>query len=401
MMARSTPTAILLALMLATAPARAEDSDSLRYYLSLRFAESNPLTRAHDAFGASIGANLGAHLGFELSLDDYELQLDTSGAGKVGELNVLALMPQVRLRWPLLERRLVPYVLAGAGMAVTQVNDTSVPVSWQGGNTRVRPAGAVAVGIEYFLTDDIAFGTEGRYFIIGDGEFSAAGEETDTSLNAAMWTFGLRLFYPELHPSPPRTWTSHDATRIYLAARVGGALPGASEVFPGTWDDPEQPIFGSALSVLFGGAVGVNLGRYAGVELSIENRELTLHTAGVGDLGEYALFPILLQGRLRYPLLDGRLEPYVLGGAGVELAELNDSSDVPAGLPVSADDQTLVGAIGAGFEYFVTQDISIGWEMKYLISRGHELQIGRGAPVSGNLDALFLSLGVRAYLFEL
>jgi opacity protein-like surface antigen len=153
--------------------------------------------------------------------------------------------------------------------------------------------------------------------------------------------------------------------------------------------------------VLFGGAVGVNLGRYAGIELSVENRELTLHDAGIGTLGEYALFPILLQGRLRYPLLQGRLEPYVIGGAGIELAELNDSSDAPAGLHVSADDQTLVGAIGGGLEYFVTENISIAWELKYVISRGHELQLGHRAAVSGNLDSLFLSIGVRAYLFEL
>jgi hypothetical protein len=72
-----------------------------------------------------------------------------------------------------------------------------------------------------------------------------------------------------------------------------------------------------------------------------------------------------------------------------------------AGRQVSGRDQTLVGAVGGGFEYFVTEDISIGWETKYLISRGHELRVGRGASVSGNLDALFLSISVRASLFEL
>ena len=59
---------------------------------------------------------------------------------------------------------------------------------------------------------------------------------------------------------------------------------------------------------------------------------------------------------------------------------------------------SLAGALGAGVEYFVTTNVAIGLEVKYVISRGHELRIA-GQPVGdGTLDSVLLSVGVRAFL---
>ena len=50
-----------------------------------------------------------------------------SGLGTIGEYGVFALMPQVRLRYPLFRGRLVPYVIGGAGVAFTDFNDRKTP----------------------------------------------------------------------------------------------------------------------------------------------------------------------------------------------------------------------------------------------------------------------------------
>ena len=61
----------------------------------------------------------------------------------------------------------------------------------------------------------------------------------------------------------------------------------------------------------------------------------------------------------------------------------------------------VIGAFGGGVDYFLTSDIALGLEAKYVISRAHTLQINDGPRIEGNLDALFVSLGVRAFLFDL
>ena len=66
-------------------------------------------------------------MGFELSGDFYELFVDTPMFGDVGELGTLALIPQVRVRYPLFNDRLTPYLIAGAGVALTQFNDLKGP----------------------------------------------------------------------------------------------------------------------------------------------------------------------------------------------------------------------------------------------------------------------------------
>src|SRR5262245_30576125 len=336
------------ALMAIVRPAFAEDAVLPRGYLQVRFGESLPITRVHDAAGISLGADLTKHWGLELAMDDYELLLDTDVAGKVGELDLRTFMPQVRLRYPLMGNRLVPYAIAGVGVLLSQVNDTTAPVTWRGGLSQVRPAGAMGVGIEYFLTDDIALGTEGKYVIAGDGHYTARGESHDLSLTAAMWTFGLRMYYPELHPAEAAERARRRQGSLYVALRTGGSVLETSDIFSSVSADPEQAIFGSSFTVLFGVALGADFGRYAGLELALWSRELRLNAGGTNGVGEYSLYPLLLEPRLRYPLLDGRLEPYVTSGIGVEFADLNDTPDSAASLHMSASDAGFVGAVGAG-----------------------------------------------------
>ena len=106
-----------------------------------------------------------------------------------------------------------------------------------------------------------------------------------------------------------------------------------------------------------------------------------------------------MQPRVRYPLLGGRLEPYIGAGIGAEFAEVNDRNAEGKSLMVKAKDVTLIGTFRTGIDYFVMSNVSIGCAAQYIISRGHTLQINEGPTLHGNFDSFFLSIGLRVFLF--
>jgi len=391
----------LALVFLATPLAHAADSDRPRVYLGVRIGESNPITKANDVASVALGASFDRHLGVELSADAYELFLDTPSQGRIGELGVLGLLPQIRARYPLLEDRLVPYLLGGGGIAFAQINDANVPTTWAGSGdlTSVRFMGVVGGGVEYYVSDDIALGVEGKYLMTGAKSFDASGTEQRIDMDVGVLTFGLRAFYPESDPDPGAIAAIRATRRFYLSARFGAALRIPGSAFPGVATAPEQEMLGSNLAPLFSVSIGAQLGPVLDLELSGSNYELTLRAPGATGKAEYAVFPVLLQTRLHVPTGEPRLDPYVLGGVGVESVEVNDAGH--AGVELDGNGFAVIGALGAGLDYFVTRDIALGLEAKYVLSRGHTLTIDGGAPLRGNLDALFVSLGLRVFLFDL
>jgi opacity protein-like surface antigen len=388
--------ALSLACAGAVGPSWAEDSAEVRYYFDFRYEDvASGLTKAHDGAGLSIGANLNRYVGLEFSLDAYDIKV-----GDVSELEVLGFVPQGRLRYPLLDDRLVPYVVGGAGLAVTQANDARAKVHWPGGKTGVHPAGTLGGGIEYFVADNVAFSLEGKYLFSGDVAYTTttAGKHS-LNVSSALVGVGVRVLYPELHPEKNAEAARGQTARFYLGLRTGAALLVNLEPFPGVHATPEQSIAGSNFTPLFGAALGVDIGRYAAVELALSNYELKLGVSGVGGIGEYSVFPIAVQPRFRYPLLDGRLEPYVAAGVGAEFAELNDRSTQEQSLMVKSKDITPIGTFVAGIDYFVMTNVSLGCAAQYTISRGHTLQFDGGASLAGNFDSFFLSVDLRVLVF--
>jgi opacity protein-like surface antigen len=391
--------AVLAVMALSPALGQAEDLDRPRAYLGLRVGESNPLVRANDVAGVSLGVDLGRFLSAELSADFYELPLDVPGRGQAGEYGVMALAPQLRIRYPLLGGNLVPYVLGGVGAGVLQFNDRKRPgfgLSIE--EEAVRAIGIVGAGVEYFLADNLALGLEGRYIASGRRGVRIEGARHPFDLDTGLMALTVRLLYPELRPPRPSARGTLLPARLYLGARIGGALPTHEEVFPEIQNRPEAPAWAGAMNQLFGIAAGVNLGRHLGIELPLEGYEMNLAIPGRGAVGEYALYTAIPLLRVRSSWMDGKLELYGLGGVGLTYAEYNDPKPAGAGLEVQARDVSLAGALGAGVEYFVTTNVAIGLEVKYVISRGHEVRIA-GRPVGdGTLDSVLLSVGVRAFL---
>ena len=383
-------------------PARGEDSDQLRYYFNFRAQDTNVLTEVHDAWGGALGVNLNRYIGVELSVDNYELFLKPEGyGGTVGELAVWSVMPQVRLRYPLMSDRLVPYLVAGAGVGFTQFNDARPAVFGLSVDTdSSTPLGSIGGGFEYFIGDNIALGIEGKYLFGGDVQYEIDGTALETSPNAPLLMASMRFFYPELRPAPFAESRDTVPARFYLGLRAGGAVPVNDEVFTGIEGEPEPSAYFDTFNQLFGAVLGLNFGRYLGVEVSVETSEMMLHLPDVGGLGEFATHTVIPQLRARYPMSGGQVVPYAVAGVGVSFTELNDASPVAEELSIDADDTGMVATLGGGVEYFVMSNVSLSAEARYLFSRDLEASIDDGPEREGNLDSVLLSISLRAYMAD-
>src|SRR5262245_6149484 len=402
---RRTLALIMLVGTLVTAsavPARAQDSDRFRPYFGLKFFDTNPATGVHDLYGFSLGANLNRYFSLELSGDRYEVFPDVPPYGTIGEYGVFALIPQVRVRYPFFEDRLVPYFVGGVGAAFTEFNDRKprgFGLSIQDQSATVFAATA-GLGVDWFFADNLAFSVEGRYLFAPDPTLLVQGQREKVKIAAPLVTFGLRMFYPELTPAPMAEAREDVPTRIYFGARAGGAVILNEDLAPGLSSEPTNNSIGGALSKAFGLSLGVNWGRYFGVELAADGYEVNLNLRGSGNIGEYAVYTAIPAVRLRYPMLGDRLQPYVLGGFGYGHAEFNDRKPPGANLHVQANSSSWAMSFGAGAEYFVTSNIALGLEMKYLYTANQPITIGSNPTQDVTLSALFIALSLRAFLVD-
>jgi opacity protein-like surface antigen len=384
----------------AVAAAWAEDSDELRGYLQLKFRGTNG-TGVHDSYGFGLGVNLNRYVGVELSGDHFEIFPKVSGFGTIGEYGVFAVMPQIRLRYPFLGDKLVPYIVGGGGIAFTDFNDRKAPVFGVSvKDESTTPVGALGAGIEYFLADNIAFGVEFKYLFAGDQTLQVGGSSHRINASTPLTTFSLRMFYPELRPTTfPADAPTPPPARLYVGFRAGVAVPTDTEIAPGIEARPLPYAIGGALNEYFGVAVGLDIRRYLGVDLAVEGYETVMAVHGVGSVGEYAFYSVMPQLRLRYPLAGDRLVPYAIGGVGVGHAEFNDRKPRGAGLSISAVSNSVATTAGAGIEYFITGKIAAGVETKYSYSPGHTIKVN-GHSEEGILQALLVSVGLRVYLTD-
>ena len=390
---------LVIFVVVLAAPAWAQDDDRTRYYLGLRGHGSNPFTEVHDLLGASVGVNVNRYWGFELAAEGFERRLRLDGKA-LGEYLLLPLVPQVRVRYPLLGGRLTPYALAGVGVAFTEFNDRKPP----GYDVAVETPGTVLVGtigagLEYFVADNVAVGVELKYLMAGEQTVRLNGVAHSEDIDSLYSSFGLRLLFPEGKTAPPVAPADGIPARFYIGVQAGAAINTDSGSMPGVELDPEPAALGPANSYI-GAVVGADIGRHFGVELTAGGYELRVHAPDIGSVGEQAIYVIMPQLRARYPVLDGRLVPYAIGGVGAGYAEFNDRKRRGEGFDIDATSWGLAATLGAGVEYLVASNIAAGVEARYLTSRLHTVTIGSGRTQDANFDALLLTVGLRIYLFD-
>jgi opacity protein-like surface antigen len=203
-------TLILLSIALfSVVPAsHAEDTDDLRGYLGVRLGISAAYdtdiggdlsaTPNEQVLGVSVGVNLGRHLGLELAGDGWERNMRFNRRS-IGEFAMYTAMPMLRARYPLLDGRLTPYALAGLGVGYTEFNDRKQPgFDVDVGGTSWGVVGALGVGLEFFVANNIAIGLETKYIIARDQEIRVNGRQQSLDLDTLLGTAGLRLFFPEV-----------------------------------------------------------------------------------------------------------------------------------------------------------------------------------------------------------
>jgi len=395
----------VLAILGGAVGAHAQDTDQFRFYFEPRSgiafqlkddaARGIEVSSGQQLNGFTLGVNLNRYFGLEVAGDAFQTDLIVPGRGKIGEYGMFSLIPQARVRYPLLDNRLTPYVVGGVGVQIADFNDRKP----NGAGARVDAHGtslaaAFGAGVDYFVADNIAVGLESRYLVSRDQEIRIDDRGGRANLDALLTTVGLRLLFPE-GPDAPRPYTP-PRYRPFLGVRLGGQVFLHEDLGHGLEIKPEEAAIGGVFNQSFHVSGGVDIGRHFGVALVGEGFKGTMKLSGTGDLGKLSLYIVMPEVRARYPILDDRLVPYALAGLGVSYAELHDIK--PPGVPLKpkANNYAPIGALGVGLDYFLVRNIAVGLEGKYLIVRGHEITVG-GDTSGVNLDSFVTSVGLRVY----
>jgi hypothetical protein len=143
-------------------------------------------------------------------------------------------VPQVHLRKPFLNDRFVPYVIAGAGVSFLRFHDPREATFGHQtdieGNTFTVTGGA---GIEYFVSDNVTLGIEGRYFWLQPVSGKVDGHSVDVNLSAPAFTWGLRACTDKNHPRPLADVGPKSPGRFYFGVRAGDAVFTDDQLVPG------------------------------------------------------------------------------------------------------------------------------------------------------------------------
>ena len=385
---------------------RAAAADGIRPYLQLKLGRALFTDASAETFeletpsgepisGLALGADIGRFLGFEVAARNVETTLLGPDGDKVAEAAAWTFLGQVRLRHPIFDGRIVPYGLLGAGINWMQVNDrdvTSALSDVRGDD--VDLVAVVGLGADYFTADNIAVGLEAKRLLGASGKVKSDEGADRLDLDTIDLTGNLRVMLGD--PGAPadvsraRTLTrrSHEGIRPYLVLRAGSALFTRPHTVDGLTIENPSEFLGSA-------AVGVNTGKHLSFELAADYTETELSIDETSGVAEYALWTILAQVRLRTSSADGRFSPYLVAGGGWGFGEINDVRQ-PAnvsGLRGGRDD-TPVGSIGVGFDYFIADNLAFGLEAKHIFGFDPDIEFG-GRKVGLELEPVFLSAGLR------
>lgn len=390
----------LAVLWLAGNFAPAQDADRFRPYLRFHSGDVEPLWGVDDHWSFGLGADLNRLWGGELSLDFFERDFKVGSIGTVCEVAAWNWIPEIRLRHALLNRRLVPYLIAGLGPSFLQANDRK-PRAF-GRTVDIEGwtfAAAVGGGLEYFFADNLTFGVEARYLYVDPIDGKVDGETHRVSLSSTFFTFGLRAYFSENEPTPLVSWDSPGQRRFYFGVRVGGSLLTEDRWTDEVSLDPEPSAWG-AFNQTGALTLGVDLHAPWGFEVVADSLEQTVRVEGVGAVAEYGMGIVMPQVRFRYPLRDGRWVPYATAGLGIAYGEINDRKENPANLRVKAKGIHPAASIGVGLEYFFVRNLSLHSDLRWIYTWDQEIRVGDGPSRRGDFSALLLTLGFRAYLFD-
>jgi|GEM_PF-4829172 len=378
--------------------------------------------------GGGGGYTLDRYWSVELQGHGTELDVRSSSLGKVREYSNITVLPSVRFRWPFAGTPWMPWIRAGLGFSLNDVNDTGNPrVKLDADETTI--AGALALGLDYFVSPNVALGLALQSLIYPDQRATFIYRDAQNRIaRRASEDFNLSsqgaLAYIRLFPGQQATAGDGSGRRLFLS-EVGpfdtGDLRGYLYLFGGHTqlfhDEFGGPLGLEApgdFNATLGGALGINLSTHWGAEIQLSNSDPNLDGRPYGKMAEVSNFTVLPLLRFRWPLLGGRLVPFVRAGVGVAFFEINDKRSaldidktgttartVPTP-QVSITDTSVAASIQPGLEFFLNHHLSVGLSFPFFVYPELDTTVKEpGRPlVRGEADFSGVAgvLEIRAYV---
>ncbi|PYM17459.1 MAG: hypothetical protein DMD81_08990 [Candidatus Rokuibacteriota bacterium] len=164
--------------------------------LEMRTEQASLGSALDQYFQIAVGVDISRFLAAELMADGYKGTLRLRGLGNLGKLSLYAVIPEVRLKYPLLDNRLVPYALAGIGVSYAESHDLKPPATnLDVSAENFAPIGAVGLGVDYFLVRNIALGLESKYVIDRGHEVTVQRQARHVNLDSIISSVGLRIYF--------------------------------------------------------------------------------------------------------------------------------------------------------------------------------------------------------------
>lgn len=345
-----------------------------------------------------IGADLSKYWGLEFGFDYVKTDIDQKGGGKLGDFSTASGFIQARMRYPLEDERLVPYLILGAGYGLGEFSgrkNFTFPIGGRGWSGY----GIFGGGLDYFIYRNIALGFELKDQFWYRPELTINGTSQEINADAIAATFGLRAYFDKPGRKAPGHFNEivppsrdSDKFRTYVMIRGGKAI----------YTDPDK-LKGAGVALesssgpMIAGGFGANFSRYWGAELAFEYARAQVISPTMGKVTGYPVWTILGLVRMRYPLAEGKFVPYVVLGGGAGMSEEGDN-DIPqtqSGFNGSRQ-TTLVGAAGAGFDYFVQDNVALTFEIRDTFSFETDVTLN-GTPLMLDLGYVSFTGGLRIF----
>ena len=332
--------------------------------------------------GGGVGYNIDDHWGAEFQVNGVDPWLRSESQGAVKRIAVRGFVPAVRYRWQLDDGQFVPYLTGGVGASSNDVHGNFSPFV-SASSTRTTVVGSLSAGFDYFISENVAAGLEFRSLIHPSQDAEAiytnprTGQITrfddSTNLTAISLLAHLKVFPGQpLGADGGRTFflADHgpfdtDEVRGYVSGLFGYDYMWDRNAGSGVRLRDE----GGDTNLTKGGAVGMNFDGNWGAEVQLLYTMVDIRQTTGTRFAKLDIFEVLPVLRYRYPLLAGRLVPFLIGGIGTALldtAEDRPSFESRNGHQVivfphfDPGGPAIVGVLGVGIEYFLNHHLSVG-----------------------------------------
>jgi opacity protein-like surface antigen len=149
--------------------------------------------------------------------------------------------------------------------------------------------------------------------------------------------------------------------RFYIYFRGGENLLIDDEFTPDVeFDTP------NGINFNLGVGLGYDIDRHWSIEIEGDGTEPDIRDERTGlKVSEFSNITLIPAVRFRWPIGDGRFVPYAVGGVGMSINDVNDTANLR--IKVRAEDTNVVGTLGVGFDYFLTENVSVGFATQSFI----------------------------------